>query len=235
MKPQVYKDERPAEYFEGFHIRARNKEPRIVYGLARLLMVPFTRILFRVEGYDNCNIPEGPVILSPNHASNMDHFLVGQFVGKRKVRFMAKSQMFSGPMKWIYTFGGVFPVRRGLADEEAFKTARIIIAKGGLVLMYWEAGRSRTGLLQDPKPGVGRLALETGTPIVPVAIMGSERIRNWRRMQFPKVRVLFGKPIEVEQNLTATREEQQELADRVAEDVTVLRHQLACRFYLDYA
>lgn len=230
MKPQVYEDERPAEYFEGFHKRARTKEPRFVYGLVRVLLVPITRILFRVEGHGSLNIPDGPVILAPNHASVMDHFLVGQFVGGRKVRFMAKSQMFSGPMKWIYSFGGVFPVRRGKADEEAFETAKIILGKGGLVLMYFEAGRSRTGEMQPAKPGVGRLALETGAPIVPVAILGSERIRNWRRLEFPKIRVLFGEPIVVPKDTKASREEQQELAEIVAGKVSKLHLVLRTRF-----
>ena len=61
--------------------------------------------------------------------------------------------------------------------------------------MYCEGGRSRTGdLAEKPKPGIGRLALESGAPIVPVAIYGSAKVRNWKKLQFPKVTVQYGKP-----------------------------------------
>ena len=66
---------------------------------------------------------------------------------------MAKSQLFKRPMQFIYTHGGVFPVRRGHRDEEAFKTAHAILARGDIVVMYAEGGRSRSGELGEPKPG----------------------------------------------------------------------------------
>ena len=80
-------------------------------------------IFFRARGISSRRCPAtGPVILAPNHFSFMDHFFLGASI-RRKVRFMAKSQLFAQPMQWIYTHGGVFPVRRGHADEEAFITA----------------------------------------------------------------------------------------------------------------
>ena len=91
----------------------------------------------------------GPLILAPNHFSFMDHFFVGAFI-RRRVSFMAKSQLFKPPMQWIYTHGGVFPVRRGFDDEEAFMTANAILARGGTIVMYVEGTRSRTGQLADP-------------------------------------------------------------------------------------
>ena len=84
------------------------------------------------------------MILAPNHFSFMDHFFAGAFI-RRRVRFMAKSQLFTPPMQWIYTHGGVFPVRRGYQDEEAFLTANGILERGGAIVMYCEGGRSRTG------------------------------------------------------------------------------------------
>ena len=137
----------------------------------------------------------GPVILAPNHFSFMDHFFAGAFV-RRRVRFMAKSQLFERPMQWIYTHGGVFPVRRGYQDEDAFLTANGILERGGAIVMYCEGGRSRTGTLSEqPKRGIGRLALESGAPVVPMAIHGSSRVRNWKRAQFPKVQVRYGDAI----------------------------------------
>ena len=109
---------------------------------------------------------------------------------------MAKSQLFARPMQWVYTHGGVFPVRRGYRDEEAFITANSILERGGLIVMYCEGGRSRTGKLSEqPKRGIGRLALESGATIVPAAIHGSSKVRNWKRLQFPKVTVQYGEPM----------------------------------------
>ena len=163
--------------------------------------------------------PSGPVILAPNHFSFMDHFLIGAFI-RRKVRFMAKSQLFKRPMQFIYTHGGVFPVRRGVGDEETFITAETILARGGAVTMYCEGGRSRTGkLAEQAKRGIGRLALETGAPIVPIAIHGSSRIRNWKRLQFPKVTVQYGEPIRWERVQDPTREQQQAVADEILVEI----------------
>ena len=106
-------------------------------------------------------------------------------------------------MQFIYTHGGVFPVRRGARDEETFITAETILARGGAITMYCEGGRSRTGkLAEQAKPGIGRLALETGAPVVPIAIHGSSRVRNWKRLQFPKVTVQYGEPMRWEASRT---------------------------------
>ena len=103
----------------------------------------------------------------------MDHFFVGVYL-RRKVRFMAKSQLFGPPvLTYIFKHGGVFPVRRGHRDEEAFKTAYELLDQGEMLLVYAEGGRSRSRELGEPKPGIGRIALESGAPIVPVAIHGS--------------------------------------------------------------
>ena len=83
------------------------------------------------------------MIIAPNHFSFLDHFFVAVYL-RRKVHFMAKSQLFKPPMQFIYTHGGVFPVRRGHQDEEAFVTAETVLARGDIVVMYAEAGRSRT-------------------------------------------------------------------------------------------
>ena len=131
-------------------------------------------MFFRVRGYHPERVPAvGPVILAPNHFSFLDHFFLGVAL-RRKVHFMAKSQLFKPPMSWIYTHGGVFPVRRGFADEDAFITAVTVLDRGDTMAMYAEGGRSRTGELgEEAKRGIGRLALLSGAPIVPVAIVGS--------------------------------------------------------------
>src|SRR5918998_1566885 len=227
MKAQVYKDPRPVEYFERFHTRGRTRDPDWVYEAVRVLTTLYAWVFFRARGIAAEKVPsEGPVILAPNHFSFMDHFFLGVAI-RRKVRFMAKSQLFQRPMQWIYTHGGVFPVRRGYADEEAFRTANSILERGGTIAMYSEGGRSRTGKLSDKvRPGIGRLALESGATIVPVAIHGSSRVRNWKRLQFPKVTVLYGDPIRWEVVDDPTREEQQQVANEIFERFRALYDQL---------
>src|SRR3954449_1273660 len=109
---------------------------------------------------------------------------------------MAKSTMFGPPLlTYVYKHGGVFPVRRGQHDEEAFKTVYELIDQGEMLLVYAEGGRSRSRERGEPKPGIGRIALESGAPIVPVAIHGSAEARRWKKLRFPKVKVRFGEPI----------------------------------------
>jgi 1-acyl-sn-glycerol-3-phosphate acyltransferase len=161
------------------------------------------------------------VIVAPNHFSFLDHFFVAVYL-RRKVHFMAKSQLFKPPMQFIYRHGGVFPVRRGYADEEAFKTAHILLGRGDLVLMYPEGGRSRSGELGNPKRGLGRLALESGAPVVPTAIVGTQKARNWKRLNFPKVTVLYGEPVRFEPVENPTRDQQQEAAQLIFDLVKAL-------------
>jgi 1-acyl-sn-glycerol-3-phosphate acyltransferase len=227
LKPQVYKDPRPKEYFDEFHARVRDHEPEPIYEVVRATTVLHALITFRARGIGSENVPVGPVILAPNHASFMDHFFTGVFV-RRRVQFMGKSQMFNhGPLAWIYTHGGVFPVRRGHHDEEAFITSFEILRRGGAVVMYCEGGRSRTGTIGEARPGIGRLALESAVPVVPVAILGSYQVRNWKRLQFPKVTVEYGHPFQFERIEHPTREQQQQAAELILERIKALHGELS--------
>jgi 1-acyl-sn-glycerol-3-phosphate acyltransferase len=215
MKAQVYLDERPAEHFERFHARTRAKRPNWMYELVRLVLTPYLLLFFRTRSIDSDKIPaDGPCIVAPNHFSFLDHFFVAVYL-RRKVQFMAKSQLFKMPLQVVYHNGGVFPVRRGHRDEEAFTTARAILGRGDVIVMYCEGGRSRSGELGEPKPGIGRLALETGVPIVPVALVGSERVRNWKRFQFPKVTIQFGDPLRFEQVDDPSRDQSQAASEEI--------------------
>jgi 1-acyl-sn-glycerol-3-phosphate acyltransferase len=216
IKEQVYKDPRPKEFFDGFHARTRARSPDWVYEVVRTATSLYAWTFFRARGIDAQKVPvTGPVILAPNHFSFMDHFFAGAFI-RRRVNFMAKSQLFVQPMQFIYTHGGVFPVRRGHQDEEAFLTANGILERGGAIVMYSEGGRSRTGALaEQPKRGIGRLALESGAPVVPVAIHGSSHVRNWKRGQFPKVRVRYGDAIRWPRVPDPTRDQQQAAANEI--------------------
>jgi 1-acyl-sn-glycerol-3-phosphate acyltransferase len=141
---------------------------------------------------------------------------------------MAKSQLFRGPLlEFALSHLGAFPVRRGHHDEEAVLTARAILAQGGLLVMYVEGGRSRSGEIgARARPGVGRLALETGFPVIPVAICGSERARNWKRLEFPAVTVRYGEPLRFGVESGPSRERQRQVADEVLARVRAMHAEL---------
>jgi 1-acyl-sn-glycerol-3-phosphate acyltransferase len=229
IKPQVYKDDRPASYFDQFHAAAR-KGVGWTYPLVRILVTPPTLLLYRTRAIGAKNVPKsGAVILAPNHFSQMDHFFTGLYL-RRQIRFMAKSQMFGPPvLTYIYKHGGVFPVRRGHHDEESFKTAFAILAREEMLLMYAEGGRSRSGELGEVKPGIGRIALEAGAPVVPVAIHGSAGVRRWKRFRFPKVTVQFGEPVAFPVEENPSRERQLEVAEEIFAPVREMYEGLATR------
>ncbi len=224
LKPQRYKDTRPAEQFQPVHEWSRTHAPGWIYEFVRIILTPIAVFLYRTRGIATANVPaDGPFILTPNHFSNMDHFFAAVYI-RRKVRFMAKSQLFfQNPiLDYIFRVGGVFPVRRGHHDEEAFITAHSILDRGGCVLIYAEGGRSRTGGLGEAKPGVGRLALESGVPVVPVAIHGSQGVRGWKRLSFPKVTVQYGEPLRFEPVADPSREQQLEAAYEIFDHVKAM-------------
>ncbi|MGN6169267.1 MAG: lysophospholipid acyltransferase family protein [Solirubrobacteraceae bacterium] len=217
VPPQVYTDPRSAEHFQRFHGYARSHQPGRLYALVKRVSVPYCRTVYKLDVQQIENVPaDGPVILAPNHFSYMDHWFVGVLL-PRHVRFMAKSQLFKGrPREWVLAHMGAFPVRRGQHDEEAMATALALLHHGEAIVMYPEGGRSRSGEIGvQARPGIGRLALETGTPLVPIAVYGSERARSWRRLECPPVTVRYGRRIRPEREADPPRERQQEVADEV--------------------
>ncbi|MQA72884.1 MAG: hypothetical protein GEU88_00780 [Solirubrobacterales bacterium] len=223
LRPQNYTDPRPAEHFAPFHERVRTHEPDWVYDTARLIVTPPSLALYRAWPIATNNVPAaGPVILAPNHFSNWDHFFAGIYL-RRKICFMAKSQLYANPVAdFVFSHGGAFPIRRGERDDEAFRTAHAILDRGGCVLIYAEGGRSRTRGLGEPRPGVGRLALESGVPVVPVAIHGSIGVRSWRRLRFPKVTIQYGEQLSFAPVADPTREQQQRAAEQVFDRVRAM-------------
>jgi 1-acyl-sn-glycerol-3-phosphate acyltransferase len=231
LKPQRYKETRPAELFQPVHEWSRTHEPAWTYELVRLITTWISIFVYRTRAIATQNVPaDGPFILAPNHFSNMDHFFTGAYI-RRKIRFMAKSQLYGqNPiLDYIFRTGGVFPVMRGHHDAEAFITAHAILDRGGCVLVYAEGGRSRSGELGEAKPGVGRLALESGVPVVPVAIHGSQGVRAWKRFSFPKVTIQYGEPLSFERVEHPSREQQLVTANQIFDRVKEMYLPLAER------
>jgi 1-acyl-sn-glycerol-3-phosphate acyltransferase len=182
---------------EPLHTRAREKGVNpFVYWLVRALFQPFFHLYFRMARIGREHIPsEGPVIVAANHRSFLDPFVIAT-MARRPMYYVAKKELFRQRwLAWILNALGAFPVDRGAADAESIGTAKAILARGDIVLIFPEGTRTRPGSLGRPKRGVGRLALETGAPVVPVAVIGTEAVRRGWRVRPHKVRIRAGRAL----------------------------------------
>jgi len=182
---------------DDLHARARGRGVNpIVYWLARAVLQPFFHLYFRLSRIGREHVPaDGPVIFCANHRSFLDPFVIGM-ISRRPLYYVAKSELFRHRIAaWFLGALGAFPVERGHADRDFVATAKAILARGDSVLMFAEGTRIRPGALGRPKRGVGRLALETGVPVVPVAIIGTENVRKGILVRPHKVRVRIGSPV----------------------------------------
>jgi glycerol-3-phosphate dehydrogenase (NAD(P)+) len=184
--------------YEALHRRARQKGVnRLVLLIVRIVFTTFAWIYLRLQRMGREHIPaEGPVILAANHRSFFDPFVVGTMT-RRPIYYVAKKELFgySRVLSWVLNALGAFPVDRGASDQETIETSRQILNRGDILLMFPEGTRTRPGALGKPKRGVGRLALETGAPVVPIAIIGTEDIRRGWRIRPRKVRIRAGRPL----------------------------------------
>jgi 1-acyl-sn-glycerol-3-phosphate acyltransferase len=174
--------------------------------LKYILLGPLLAILGRpkVEGLEY--VPQsGPVILASNHLAVMDSFYL-PLVVRRRITFLAKSEYFTGTglkgwlSRWFFTTVGQVPIDRSNADtaQAALDTAERVLREGKLLGMYPEGTRSPDGRLYKGKTGLARLALETGVPVIPVAMIGTNVVNppGTTMLRFGRVTVRFGKPMD---------------------------------------
>ncbi|OBI86665.1 lysophospholipid acyltransferase family protein [Mycobacterium asiaticum] len=171
-----------------------------------VLLGPLLSLLGRpkVEGLHH--VPSsGPVILASNHLAVMDSFFL-PLVVRRRITFLAKSEYFTGTgvkgwfNRWFYTAVGQVPIDRtdSEAAQAALETAKQVLAQGKLLGMYPEGTRSPDGRLYKGKTGLARLALQTGVPVIPVAMIGTNKVNppGTSMLRFGRVTVRFGKPMD---------------------------------------
>src|SRR2546423_104871 len=169
----------------------------VMYVIARGILQPAFLIYLRLSraGRKHARGIKGPLIVAANHRSFLDPFVIGASLPwRRPMNYVAKRELFESRWQgWLLSRVGAFPIRRGESDEEAMKTARMVLERGGTICIFPEGTRIRTGSLATPKRGVGRLALQTGAPVVPVAVLGTEKVRRGWRIRPRKVRLRMGR------------------------------------------
>jgi glycerol-3-phosphate dehydrogenase (NAD(P)+) len=182
---------------ERLHRRAREQGASpLVYWFIRSVFQPFFHVYFRLSRTGREHIPaDGPVILASNHRSFLDPFVIGT-MARRPMYYVAKREMFTRRWRsWVLSALGAFPVQRGTGDTAMIETAMAILERGDILLMFPEGTRTRPGPLGQPRRGAARLALETGAPVVPVAVIGTEAVRSGWRIRPHKVRIRAGLPL----------------------------------------
>jgi len=171
-----------------------------------IFMGPLLALLGRpkVEGLEYIPV-SGPAIMASNHLAVADSFYL-PLVVSRRITFLAKAEYFTGTglrgtlKRWFFTAAGQVPIDRNDSDaaEAALSTAKRLLGEGKLLGMYPEGTRSPDGRLYKGKSGLARLALESGVPVIPVAMIGTDVVnppgsKMWR---FGRVTVKFGKPMD---------------------------------------
>ncbi len=179
-----------------YHARVRGRGVnRLVYWTFRTLAQPAIHLVFWLGRSGREHIPDGKAILASNHRSFLDPFVIGCCL-RRPIYFMAKQELFGNRfVGWFLNCLGAFPLRRGASDEESVATALALLERGEAVVVFPEGTRNTSGSLGAPRSGVGRLALESGAPVVPIAVKGSERARRGWLIRPVRVRIRCGRPL----------------------------------------
>ena len=179
------------------------------YKIFKVLCRIWFGLILRTRVFGVENIPkDGAFILAANHVSNWDPPFLGTIMS-REVCYMGKEELFSNPvMAWVCQNLHVFPVKRGAADKSAIKTAIKILKDGKCFGIFPEGTRSKTGKLGKAEPGVSLIAAMTKAPIIPAAIVNTEKIFS-REKFLPRLAVIYGTPIK----FTGSTKDKQALAD----------------------
>jgi 1-acyl-sn-glycerol-3-phosphate acyltransferase len=191
--------------------------PSAVYRLIGSISQPL-KVAYRMEARGVENLPCGRgFVLASNHVSNFDPWVLGlPLFPQRFLRFMAKSELFWWPLGPIIRGAGAFEVHRGTGDVEAIETGVELVRRGEVVVMFPEGTRRRKGLVKKhaarPHSGAARIAHDAEAPLVPAAVKGTDRLAR-----LAKLRVAYGTPMQVGDDLHETTQRLMTEIDRLYE------------------
>jgi 1-acyl-sn-glycerol-3-phosphate acyltransferase len=176
----------------------------MAYWVVKAVLTPILRFLFRVRVEGIENVPkDGRCILASNHVSFSDSIFL-PLVLKRRMTFVAKAEYFDDPKTaWFFRAVGQIPIKRegGSASQRALDSAREVLEDDGLFGIYPEGTRSPDGRLYKGHTGVARLALQTGAPVVAVAMVGTREAQPIGQVKpnfFMPITVRFSEPMTFE-------------------------------------
>jgi 1-acyl-sn-glycerol-3-phosphate acyltransferase len=173
----------------------------------------------RVRGKEHLRRP-GPAILAPVHRSNLDVPLISGWCPQR-LRSLAKEAMFRGPVsRWFSSSIGAFPVQRDQLDRVALESARELLRRGEMLLVFPEGTRGSGATVGDVHNGCSYLATVTGAPVIPIGLAGTEEaMPPGAKIARPRrIVVTVGEPIEPEQATpagSAGRDRRRALSERI--------------------
>ena len=211
-----------------------------MYWVFKAVLKPLLKALYRirVEGLEN--VPkEGPAILAANHLSFLDSFFIPLVVKRRKVTYLAKADYFkTWKTSWFFKSAGQISCERGGGDksQQSLEIALEVLKDGKLLGIYPEGTRSPDGYLYRGRTGVARLALAAGVPVIPVGLIGTEKVmpkeakipRLWGRT---KVKIRFGAPIDMSRH--AGKEKDRFVLRSVTDEIVFEIMQLSGQQYKD--
>lgn len=233
--------EAPAPKAPAHEVSRHANNQALYWALKFLLIGPFMKVYNRPQVQGLENIPaDGPALLAGNHLSAAD-WLFAPLASPRRISYLAKSEYFTTPglsgrfQRFFFSQTGQVPIDRtgASAAEDALLTAKRLLDEGRLVGLYPEGTRSPDARLYKGKTGVARVAIETGVPIVPVGVVGTEKVCPpgkvaWRHH---RVALKFGAPINPADFAT---EPGDKAAERALTDVIMRRIQeLTGQEYVD--
>ena len=200
------------------------------YKACQYTISPTLRGIWRVHATGVHHVPEhGAAIIASNHLSYSDHYFMPSVV-PRQIFFISKAQHFDVPIqRWFFEQVGVIPLRRGEGDNEAFTRSLQVLAEGDLFGIYPEGTRSTDGKLHKGRTGVARLALLAKVPVIPVGMIGTDKVlpKGKKLPRLDKVTIHVGAPLEFAQHYgqESDRKVTREITDRVMQAIRDLSGQ----------
>jgi len=197
------------------------RSDRILYSFFKILLYYFFKVFFRFKIIGDEHIPaSGGAVIAANHISLWDPPVIGAAC-TRSINFMAKEELFAiSAFKWIITKLKAFPVRRGAADRTAIRHAISLLKNGEILGVFPEGTRSITGELGKPEPGIAMIVLKAGVPIIPVAIIGTNKVFRGGCI-LPQFIIKFGKPIIIKEE-KADKEMMEKISNTIMLEISCL-------------
>lgn len=204
------------------------------YEVSWVVVSPLIRSLWRVNVEGREHVPKkGAAIFASNHLSVLDHFVLGSTI-RRPIHYISKAQHFDFPVRrFLFRRWGVIPLKRGEGDRQAFDASLQVLAEGNLFGIYPEGTRSLDGKLHRGHTGVARLHLQSGAPIIPVAMLGTfEAMPKGKRLpNFHKCGVRFGPALDFSE--FRDRAEDRSFLRKITDEVMAAIAQQSGQEYVD--